>query len=194
MLDRKREATKLKIKENFAKLILEKGFESLTVSDVARSSKINRGTFYLHYLDKYDLLQQLEDELLAGFKETFEGKGASRPTHERHFMSYEIIMNSLHYALDNYLMIRALISERGDFGFIEDFKLLLRNHLRKKAIYFPTINSMFGDIPMDYAEEILLSRTTSILLLWLKKGSVEPPELIANLIIKAATAPPMTSS
>ena len=191
MLDTKREATKLKIKENFAKLILEKGFESLTVSDVARRCKINRGTFYLHFLDKHDLLQQLEEELLSGFKETFEGKGSTKPTDERYFMSHEIIVNSLHYALDNFLVIRALISERGDLRFIEDFKLLLRNHLRKKSIYFPTIKTMFGEIPMDYAEEILLSRTTSILLLWLKKGSIESPDLIANLIIKAATAPPM---
>ncbi len=40
--------TKEKIKRTFIDLINEKGFESMTVSDVARGSEINRGTFYLH--------------------------------------------------------------------------------------------------------------------------------------------------
>ena len=40
--------TKEKIKQTFIELINEKGFESMTVRDVARKSEINRGTFYLH--------------------------------------------------------------------------------------------------------------------------------------------------
>lgn len=64
--------TKEKIKRTFIELINEKGFESMTVRDVARGSEINRGTFYLHDVDKYDLMEKSVREVIDFFKE--EGK------------------------------------------------------------------------------------------------------------------------
>lgn len=43
--------------------------ESLTVSDIARGAGINRGTFYLHYIDKYDLMEKLADESIIEVSE-----------------------------------------------------------------------------------------------------------------------------
>ena len=43
----------------------EKGFEAITVSDLTKKADINRGTFYLHYKDKYDLLEQSEEEIFV---------------------------------------------------------------------------------------------------------------------------------
>ncbi|QVI34048.1 hypothetical protein BVJ53_05280 [Lacticaseibacillus chiayiensis] len=43
----------------FLSLIDQKGFENITINDIAQTAKINRSTFYLHYVDKYDLLKQM---------------------------------------------------------------------------------------------------------------------------------------
>ena len=40
-------------------------FAKMTVADICRRAEINRGTFYLHYEDKYALLDALIDEALA---------------------------------------------------------------------------------------------------------------------------------
>jgi len=53
------------IKEAFIDLINEKGFNNLTVSDITRAAGVSRGTFYVHYTDKYELLTKIEDELVA---------------------------------------------------------------------------------------------------------------------------------
>ena len=37
---------------------VEKGFAALTVRDITKRAMVNRSTFYRHYLDKYDLLEQ----------------------------------------------------------------------------------------------------------------------------------------
>lgn len=42
----------------------EKGFQALTVSGITRMAHINRSTFYLHYMDKFELLEKLEDEFI----------------------------------------------------------------------------------------------------------------------------------
>lgn len=52
------------IRDALIALIREKGFEKITVQDIAEHAMINRATFYLHYRDKYDLMQQNSDEIL----------------------------------------------------------------------------------------------------------------------------------
>lgn len=42
----------------FIGLLAEKGFEKITINDIAERADINRGTVYLHYVDKYDLLDK----------------------------------------------------------------------------------------------------------------------------------------
>lgn len=44
-------------------LVIEKGFTAVTVRDIARRAKVNRSTFYRHYLNKYDLLNRYLDQL-----------------------------------------------------------------------------------------------------------------------------------
>ena len=52
------------IKEAFYDLIREKGFENITVKDITERAMISRNTFYLHYADKFELLNKQCDELM----------------------------------------------------------------------------------------------------------------------------------
>lgn len=54
--------TKKAIREAFIALVEEKGYRHVTVSDVAQRAMVNRNTFYLHYLDKEDLVSSLMHE------------------------------------------------------------------------------------------------------------------------------------
>lgn len=63
--DRRVIRTKKNIKRAFNELLKEKGFEAITVQDIADRADINRGTFYLHFLDKYDLFERKVDDILA---------------------------------------------------------------------------------------------------------------------------------
>ncbi|WP_035451020.1 TetR/AcrR family transcriptional regulator [Agrilactobacillus composti] len=53
--------TKNLIQSTFIELIKQEGFKKITINDISRSANINRSTFYLHYTDKYDLLNQIVD-------------------------------------------------------------------------------------------------------------------------------------
>ena len=56
--------TRKKLMDSFWKLYCDDGIDRVTVGAVAKDAGYNRGTFYEYFTDVYDLLDQLEDELL----------------------------------------------------------------------------------------------------------------------------------
>jgi len=57
--------TRLALRAALLELIEEKGFEAIIVQDIADRAMINRVTFYKHYRDKYDLLEQTMRAMLS---------------------------------------------------------------------------------------------------------------------------------
>jgi AcrR family transcriptional regulator len=65
----KGERTKQRIKAAFAELLAARGFASITIADICRTSDITVGGFYFHYASQEDLL----DEVMAEYIETLVG-------------------------------------------------------------------------------------------------------------------------
>jgi AcrR family transcriptional regulator len=60
-MDRRIIKSKQAIMGAFIKLMSEKDFERITINEIAEEANVNRGTVYLHYEDKFDLLNQCID-------------------------------------------------------------------------------------------------------------------------------------
>ena len=58
-VDRRVLKTQESLKKAVIALMTEKNFDDITIQDIADRANINRGTIYLHYQDKYDLLDKL---------------------------------------------------------------------------------------------------------------------------------------
>ncbi|WP_053346863.1 TetR/AcrR family transcriptional regulator [Peribacillus butanolivorans] len=63
--EQKAQKTKLQIQQHFIALVEKEGFQHVSVKKIADRASINRGTFYLHYADKYELMDHIQQELLA---------------------------------------------------------------------------------------------------------------------------------
>lgn len=59
MADLRKKRTDADIMRGFTKLLKEKGFSKITIKEIIEESMIHRNTFYLHFTDKYDLLERL---------------------------------------------------------------------------------------------------------------------------------------
>jgi len=66
-LDRRTRRTRQAMKAAFIALVLEKGYDSVTIMDIANYADYNRGTFYKHYVGKTEMLREIHDEFLNGF-------------------------------------------------------------------------------------------------------------------------------
>ena len=54
--------THIMLRESLIDLIAEKGFDSVTVGDIADRAMVNRATFYRHYQDKYALVTSIFED------------------------------------------------------------------------------------------------------------------------------------
>mgnify|MGYP001228408573 CR=1 FL=1 len=55
-MDRRVLRTRQMIVQAFKEILREKGFDAMTVQDIADHANVNRGTFYAHFADKYVLI------------------------------------------------------------------------------------------------------------------------------------------
>ena len=72
MEDRRIQKSKDAIQNSFFELLKEKSLNKITVAEICRMANVGRGTFYLHYMDVYDLYDKIEGELYAGLYQLFE--------------------------------------------------------------------------------------------------------------------------
>ena len=64
LLDRRVQRTLPLLQEALFHLITERGYERITIADITERANLGRTTFYLHYRDKEDLLQESIKALL----------------------------------------------------------------------------------------------------------------------------------
>ena len=61
--DRRTRYTRQTIKDTFLELLNQKNFTKITVTEICKNAEINRGTFYLHYYDIYDVLSDILNDM-----------------------------------------------------------------------------------------------------------------------------------
>ena len=65
---KKKQLTEQLLKSAFVDLILENdGADAITVSEISDRADFNRGTFYIHYQNKSDLLEALYEDALDDY-------------------------------------------------------------------------------------------------------------------------------
>ena len=72
--DRRIAKSEKAIQSAFLEMLLDIGFDAVTVKEMTEKADISRKTFYLHYLDKYDLLNKIVDEMIKELTDICEKK------------------------------------------------------------------------------------------------------------------------
>ncbi len=64
ILDKRCRKTRKAIKTSLVKLMCEKDISDITITEIAEEADINRKTFYAHYRNLYDILDEVENDLI----------------------------------------------------------------------------------------------------------------------------------
>lgn len=68
-MDRRVLKSRQAIRQAFVALMKEKDFDHITVQDITDRANVSRKTFYLHFLDKYDLLDRVIEDAIREMDE-----------------------------------------------------------------------------------------------------------------------------
>jgi AcrR family transcriptional regulator len=101
-VDRRVRRTQRGLRDALIELILERGWDAVTVRDVCEAADVGRSTFYLHYADKENLLLSGFDELQDAMAEY--GRGAKHP--------FAFAQPLLDHALGHERLFRAMVGRQ----------------------------------------------------------------------------------
>lgn len=157
-------------------LTVEKGFAAVTVRDIAKRARVNRSTFYRHYLDKYELLNQYLDELQALVaKAASAAEQTSQTTPEKVPAGLLVLVKHVQEYADFY---RAMLGQNGDQVFTHRFRQLSEQRYR-------SLFARFGHTPDPAAPPLELKLTyiscaaVGAMLWWLENGQPYSAEQLA---------------
>lgn len=173
-IDRRVRKTRRQLRECLISLLKEKKVQDITVRELTDMADLNRGTFYLHYKDVFDLLEKTEAELQDEFNQLVLKHDAvdlkQRPA---------VIFNEIYSLVyENADLIEILLGENGDLNFVNRLKNLIREKCLKDWMeVFRTGNPAIFDAFFSY----IASGCVGLVQYWLQTGLKETPQQMAKL-------------
>lgn len=103
--------TKKLLKDNLIDLLEKKNLEKITIKELCEKADINRTTYYKYYLDQYDQLEKIEDEIFVDMGNYIENNSIHNSKENE-----IIIENILEYIENNQRTFKILL-EKADINF-----------------------------------------------------------------------------
>ncbi|HBG5345401.1 TPA: TetR/AcrR family transcriptional regulator C-terminal domain-containing protein [Clostridioides difficile] len=190
-IDRRTIRTKKMIRSALAELIDEKGFNNISVTDLTQRADINRGTFYLHYVDKYDLLDKIENEIIQEIEEeTKHLDSANMMEIDTSNEPLPFMVKLFEYFRKNSVIIKSILGPKGDPTFERKIKRFIETNLFEKQ-KFKSFNIDEAVISEEYFIQYILSADLGVIQYWLEKNMKESPEEMALILARMSLLGPL---
>ncbi len=169
--------TRQLLRDALVSLIAEKGFDAITVQDIADRATLNRATFYLHYQDKHDLLvkslHDAIDELMADIGPTEENAqlivdGPQRP-----------IVQVFHHVAQHARFFQVMMGAEGVPAFIAG----VRDYMAEITLNWLTVlqpDPAKSIVPLEIVANSLSWSLLGVLIWWLDHDLPQSPEYMAE--------------
>ena len=175
--------TKRLIQKSFLQILDGKSFEAITVGDITKRASINRGTFYLHYKDKFDLLDQIEQQLfeeLGNHIDELQAHSSSTYTFEK---GQEQLAAALFSSIKMHApLLKTFLSDHGRAGFHLRFRDAFTEKVRVNLEKNDSFNAK-ENVPMDYFLSFITSAFLGLIEQWFQNGLEKTPKEMTALYI-----------
>jgi AcrR family transcriptional regulator len=167
--DRRVLRTRQLLQEALVALILEKGYQKITIQDIIDRANIGRSTFYSHYRDKDDLLLSGFDELAHDLNRHMRAPETpgSEPRHLLHSLEF------FTHACDNKELYMAMADSGGGELVFDIARQHMQDHIEYHLKQMPAIGD---EIPLPVITNFLAGSLLSMITWWLEQSLPFSPE------------------
>lgn len=110
---RRKQRTRYLLMQAAAELVLEKGYDAVSIQDITDRADMGRGTFYIHFADKEALFTEILREHAEATVAQIEGALAGLTFPRREYMSWRLYFET---AWETRAIMRALMNGRSGWG------------------------------------------------------------------------------
>jgi AcrR family transcriptional regulator len=175
-IDRRIVKTKEAINKAFLELFSVKALEQITINDISEQANVNRGTIYLHYSDKYDLLDKCIDDHLNKLINFCSSHG-SQPGHTALISELEPVFV---YFKDNFLFFSAMLANQRSAIFRERLQQFISANVREKLEH----QGVQTDIDNELNAQFMASAFVGLTEWWIRNHMPHSPEYMAAQVWK----------
>ena len=161
--------TKALLKNALMSMLQEKSIYHLSIRDLCQRAGINRSTFYKYYGNQFDLLAEMEHDLLDDI-ETF--------LNEHSIRNIDALVQALQYLESNIRFVRLMINANVDPEF--PGRLFSLSPIQRSL--HAVIDPYLSEAEREYALNFLLFGGFQVVRMWINKEERESPEQLAALL------------
>lgn len=166
--------SKIMLKNALIDLLKEKGsVAKISVKELCERAELNRSTFYAHYTEPKDLLNEIESELLKATEEHLKKIGE-----ENDSGAYKYILSFLKYIKANDKPFRTLLIDSADPQFRSKF-------MQQSIIQF--VENLQIELPKELEQYIfsyILNGSTGIIIQWIRSDYSVNENTTVDLLFK----------
>lgn len=178
------ERTKHQFKHAFTELINEKGFSHVSVTDIVQRAQYNRATFYLYYVDKQHITEELKMEMFHQTKRMSGERYAPGKLVATKLMdadSFELVT----FIYDNRSFFNLYLKEDTIPGLHQDLPRAIFELLNEQFTFTPASGH---DINSPEFKLYMAHGTAGLLLDWAANGYQKSPRAVTEELIRILQA------
>ena len=170
-IDRRSRRTRQALHQALIRLIVERGYDEITVADITEAADTGRSTFYAHFTDKDDLLRSTGGYLKQVLIREHEAAAASGRPEDR-LLGFSRFMTAHLY--EQRVIFHALMRGQGGPIFLEMIREVLCDIIRKEL----SAKSDEEVLEREVAVQFLAGGYISVVTWWLRSGARQDPAAV----------------
>jgi len=153
----------------------KKSIHKISVREICDNAQINRTTFYKYYGSPYDLLKDMEDEVLTQI-DSYLGVNEDRQDSD-----LALLTRIVTYMQDNIDLCRLLVNNAVNSEFPE--KLFSLPKIER--LLSEQLTAKYDSGELEYIYQFVVNGGFSIIKKWINKDEREAPEKLAAIFVNA---------
>jgi AcrR family transcriptional regulator len=182
-MDRRVARTRAALQHALNSLILKKGYDATTITDICDAANVGRSTFYAHYTSKDDLKRSGFETLRRLLADRQRRALAASDARDRS-LGFSLAM--FEHARDHRQQYRALVGGRGGAVSLDTIRRMLADLVRAEIAATGDENSVDA-VPRELVVQYVVGAYMAVMTWWLDGGAKLPPERIDAMFRRLAT-------
>lgn len=174
--------TRQMLRDALIDLIIEQGYDSLSIQDIADKAGLRRATFYLHYRNKEELLlstmRDTVDELIQKIRASVTEPWGEEQEYQEARITFQAVGEKAN-------LYRAILSGQGAAQVTRDLRDYIAHRIRDHHLcQQPGEILAVSAVPVEVLANYMAAVKLNMVIWWLEKDRPYSPEEMAQMVTR----------